>query len=131
MIHSKIVPNNNKKNVVEIFIKELLLRLFQDIIRENISVRSTHEIRINMRYYLTNVKSHFWHFFEILFIKKDTEKAKIFFEEIFENTSYVISPIVKFGTRDFFSELQSFVKSFSIHKIDRFTTHTDKMKRKV
>ena len=60
-----------------------------------------------------------------------TEKAKIFFEEFFENTSYVISPIVKFGTRDFFSELQSFVKSFSIHKIDRFTTHTDKMKRKV
>ena len=102
MIHSKIVPNNNKKNVVEIFIKELLLRLFQDIIGENISVRSTHEIRINMRYYLTNVKLHFWHFFEILFIKKDTEKAKIFFEEFFENISYVINSIVKFGTRDFF-----------------------------
>ena len=48
MIHSKIVPNNNKKNVVEIFIKELLLRLLQDIIGENISVRSTHEIRINI-----------------------------------------------------------------------------------
>ena len=66
-----------------------------------------------------------------IFLKFCSSKAKILFEEFFENTSYVISPIVKFGTRDFFSELQSFVKSFSIHKIDRFTTHTDKMKRKV
>ena len=49
VIHSKIVPNNNKKNVLEIFIKELLLRLFHDIVGGNISVRSTHEIRIDMR----------------------------------------------------------------------------------
>ena len=68
---------------MEIFIKELLLRLFQDIIGENISVRSTHEIRINMRYYLTNVKSHFWHFFEILFIKKDIPKKQKYYLKSF------------------------------------------------